>query len=406
MRPICGTPLIGLLLQRLSRSQEIDQIVLAVPESSRNEPLAQYVSAQGYTVFRGSESDVLDRYYQAAKLAQADVVIRITGDCPLIDPAVVDAVVRQYLDGGADYVSTGDPRSFPNGLDTEVFSFAILERAWREASDSYSREHVTPFIRTQPGIIRGNYAHSTDESSRRWTVDEPEDFEVVSAIFEHFHPRVDFGWLEVLSLQTEFPEKFHKNQHIPYNEGASMGVEQKLLRRASRVLLPATSGLSNQSGVDILWPKCFKEAKGCRLRGLDDREYLDMSSPGIRKRILGYGHPEVDEAVMEAIRSGGMSTLEEEVLLAEKLIEIHPWADVATFRRSESEARETSIQFGQRASGRSGLVICGYQPEEARSGAFIFSSDNLEELEAIVSATRLASSWLIWRAARTRPENG
>src|SRR5215217_103778 len=122
MRPIRCTPMIGLLLERLSQSRLIDHIILATSDDPKNQPLADFVSSLGYTVYRGSEQDVLDRYYQATQLTDAEVVVRVTGDCPLIDPALVDAVIAQFKAGDMDYASNTEPATFPDGLDTEVFS--------------------------------------------------------------------------------------------------------------------------------------------------------------------------------------------------------------------------------------------------------------------------------------------
>ena len=146
MRTICGTPMIGLLMARLKNSQLVDQIILATSEDPRNDPLAKYVRDLEYTVFRGSEDDVLDRYYRAAKEAKADLVVRITGDCPLIDPVIVDEVIAKFLDSGVDYASNINPPTFPDGLDSEIFTFKALETAMCQAKSPEQREHVTPHV--------------------------------------------------------------------------------------------------------------------------------------------------------------------------------------------------------------------------------------------------------------------
>ena len=154
MKPICGTPMIGLLLYRLSRAKRINLIVLATSTDPRNIPLTNYVRELGYDVYQGSEDDVLDRYYQAAELAQADVVVRITGDCPLIDPEVVDKVIEKFQENNVDYASNALFRSYPDGLDTEVFTFKALEAAWNQAREPREREHVTPFLRESDQFTR------------------------------------------------------------------------------------------------------------------------------------------------------------------------------------------------------------------------------------------------------------
>jgi glutamate-1-semialdehyde 2,1-aminomutase len=364
MRPIQGMPLIELLLIRLSRSRYIDRIVLATSEDPRNQPLVEHVRQLGYAVYQGSENDVLDRYYQTAKACQSDIVVRITGDCPLIDPAVVDGVIEAFKASGADYACNTNPPTYPDGLDTEVFSFAALEAAWREAKSPHQREHVTPYLR-EPGCFRVlNQPHSEDCSAERWTVDERQDFDVVEAVFGHFHPRTDFGWLEVRRLMKERPGLFEANRHLIRNEGAAMGTGQKLWKRAKRVIPGGNMLLSKRAEMFLpdQWPAYFSKAKGCRVWDLDGREYIDMSIMGIGTNILGYGHPEVDEAVRQAIDAGNMSTLNcpEEVYLAERLVELHPWADMVRFARSGGEANAIAIRIARAATGKAKVAFCGY----------------------------------------------
>src|SRR5262249_44956102 len=158
---------------------------------TRDESLASHVRTLGFAVFAGSEDDVLDRYYRAAKDLKADVVVRITGDCPLVDPRLVDELIDEFNAEPVDYLSN---KSYPDGLDIEVFTFTTLEGAWQEARQPGEREHVTPYI-TQSGRFRtASFSNLEDLSGERWTVDEPEDLEVVKHVFEHFAPRLNFGW--------------------------------------------------------------------------------------------------------------------------------------------------------------------------------------------------------------------
>lgn len=364
LQPVCGTPLIGLLLERLALAKRVSRVVLATSEDPRNEPLARYVAGLGYAVFRGSENDVLDRYYRAALAAGAEAVVRITGDCPLIDPALVDEVIRVFLESQADYACNREPPTYPDGLDTEVFTFAALETAAREAREPYQREHVTPFICAPGRFKRARVAHAEDCSSERWTVDEPEDFEVVRRVFEHFAPRRDFGWLEVLKLSRERPEWFAANRQFVRNEGAALGTGQKLWKRAKRVIPGGNMLLSKRAEMFLpdRWPAYFSKAKGCRVWDMDGREYIDMCIMGIGTNTLGYGHPEVDEAARRVIADGNMSTLNgpEEVYLAERLVELHPWAHMVRFARTGGEANAVAVRIARAASGRDKVAFCGY----------------------------------------------
>lgn len=364
MKRIGGIPMIELLLKRLSRAQEIDEIILATSTDDKNRPLSAHVKSLGYRVHEGSENDVLERYLGAAKLAKADIVVRITGDCPLVDPSLVDEVIRGFEESKADYFSNIQPPTYPDGLDIEAFTFRALEKAAREALKSFDREHVTPYLRENPLFTRASLKNEADYSNLRWTVDEASDFEVVEKIFSHFSPNIHFTWQQVLELQQRSPRSFMANQTLNRNEGANMGTGQKLWKRAKHVIPGGNMLLSKRAEMFLpdQWPAYFSKAKGCKVWDLDAREYIDMSIMGIGTNILGYGHPEVDEAVMQTIRSGNMSTLNcpEEVYLAEKLIELHPWADMVRLARSGGEANAVAIRIARAASGKDKVAICGY----------------------------------------------
>jgi glutamate-1-semialdehyde 2,1-aminomutase len=364
MRQIHGTPMIGLMLNRLSRSKRLNEVVLATSTDARNDALCSYVGRAGHSVFRGSESDVLDRYYRAALAAGARVVVRLTGDCPLIDPEIVDSVVDTFFQQEVDYASNTITPTFPDGLDAEVFSFEALEAAWQNAREPFDREHVTPFLKRESRFTRASVVGDTDLSTLRWTVDEPEDFAVIQRVFDYFHPRHDFGWREVIGLQNEHPDWFMDNRHIGRDEGAALGNGQKLWRRAKRVIPGGNMFLSKRAEMWLpdQWPAYFSRAKGCRVWDLDGHEYVDMSIMGIGTNSLGYGHPEIDAAVQQAVVNGNMSTLNcpEEVYLAERLIELHPWADMVRLARTGGEANAMAVRIGRAASGREQVAFCGY----------------------------------------------
>lgn len=420
MKLIDGVPMIELLLSRLSKSKEISQIIVATSIDERNRPLVAHVKKLGFACEQGSENDVLDRFVNAAQLHQADVIVRITGDCPLVDAELVDEVIRGFKVADVDYFSNVAPPTHPDGLDIEVFTFKALAGTLQATDKTYDREHVTPYLRESGFYKTASMQNAEDLSALRWTVDEPTDFALIEKVFNYFHPSIQFTWLDVLKLQRQQPEIFHINQHIIRNEGTVLGAGQKLWKRAKQIIPGGSMLLSKRAEMFLpdQWPAYFSKAKGCKVWDLDGNEFIDMSIMGIGTNILGYGHQEVDDAVRKTIDAGNMSTFNcpEEVYLAEKLIEIHPWADMVRFARSGGEANAIAIRIARAASGKDKVAICGYHgwhdwylsanlgddknlaghllpglepngvPQNLRGTVFPFNYNNYTELEALVTA--------------------
>ena len=203
------------VLHRCRHIAGADVVCCAIPAESKSNAVAQIAEQAGAVVYRGDEHDVLDRYYRAAQLVKAGIVMRITSDCPLIDPEICDRVLRLRSQSSADYASNNMPRSGPHGLDCEAFTFSILERAAGEASDSQSREHVTPWIRAHPQLARVNLADEPSGTDLRWTLDYPEDLAFFRALFEHLPawPAVP-PTPEVIRLLELHPEISNINHHL------------------------------------------------------------------------------------------------------------------------------------------------------------------------------------------------
>lgn len=222
---VAGETLLGLLLKRLGRVTLADAVVVATTTAERDRPIVDLAGAMGVPSWRGSEEDVLARYHGAATAHRAEAVVRITADCPLMDPAVVDRVIGAFADpaGACDYASNTLERTYPRGLDCEVFSMGILDEAHRRATDPVEREHVTPYIYRRPERFRiVQVRNGTDLSRHRWTVDTPEDFELIRRILETLLPAgTDFGMGDVLRLLAGHPDW----------EAINSGVEQKSVSR-------------------------------------------------------------------------------------------------------------------------------------------------------------------------------
>jgi len=214
MADILGKPILWHLINRLRYSQLLDKIVIATTDNTKDETILELARKSGIDSYAGSEDDVLDRYYQAAKKYNAEVVVRITADCPLIDAHVVDKVINRFLEGDYDYATNILIRTYPDGLDVEVMSFSALEKAWREDRNPAWREHVTPYIMRHPEKFKiHNITNEKDYSYMRWTVDTIEDLTFVRKIYDHFQ-NDNFNWQEVLHLLEMHPEWLKINQHI------------------------------------------------------------------------------------------------------------------------------------------------------------------------------------------------
>jgi len=216
LKKIMGKPLLAYQIERLQEVKSADGIIIATTDQEIDDPLEEYCCTIDLPTFRGSEHDVLDRYNSAAEQFEAQTVIRITGDCPLIDPAVVEQAIQLFQKGHYDYVSNVAERSYPRGMDVEVFSAQILAEAATTATDSWEREHVTPYLYHNPEKYRlGHFHYSKDESSHRWTVDTEEDFLLVKRILTSLYPEDPLFSLEdMLYLLQQHPEWRLFNGHV------------------------------------------------------------------------------------------------------------------------------------------------------------------------------------------------
>jgi spore coat polysaccharide biosynthesis protein SpsF len=210
-----GETCLARVVNRLRRASLIDEILVATTDRPADDAIVAECRRIAVAVSRGDEKDVLDRYFRAAQLSKADAVVRITSDCPLIDPAVTDKTIRAFLDARPDYASNALQRTYPRGLDTEVISVRALERAWRAARAPYERSHVTPYIYEHPDQfeILSITGHA-DLGHHRWTLDTPEDLEFIRAVYARLKDRGDFSGPDILELLEREPDLIEINRAI------------------------------------------------------------------------------------------------------------------------------------------------------------------------------------------------
>lgn len=242
LKDLCGKPQLQRVIERVKKSRYTDEVMVVTSIDRANLPILGLCAGIGIRAGTGSEEDVLDRYYQNAKLLEPEYVIRITGDCPCIDPGIIDAMILQTEeDPDIDYCSNTVTEDMADGLDVEIMKFEALERSWREARHSSEREHVTQYILKHPEIFRvADYpSPAGDFGGHRWTVDEPEDLELVRQIYDHFLNDLgqeDFSYLDILDFLGKHPQIQAVNGQYRRNEGLEKSV------REDRICVPEEWG--------------------------------------------------------------------------------------------------------------------------------------------------------------------
>jgi spore coat polysaccharide biosynthesis protein SpsF len=210
-----GKTVLERVVDRLRRSKLIAQIVVATTASGADDVIARECQRIGTLCFRGSESDVLDRYYRAAQAFDAESIVRVTADCPLIDSEIVDQTIEVFREQHADYSANDVPQTFPRGLDVEVFTISSLERAWRQAREPYQREHVTPYFYEHREMFRiASLVGETDAARYRWTLDTEDDLTLLRAVYLRFQNTDTFTCAEVLAVMQREPELAEMNSRV------------------------------------------------------------------------------------------------------------------------------------------------------------------------------------------------
>ena len=364
VKQINNKSILEILIRRLSKSKFISKIIVACTKSPNDKAIIEICKKLSIDYFTGSENDVLDRFYNSAKKFKGINIVRVTSDCPLIDPKIVDQVINNFFVKDVDYASNINPATFPDGLDVEVFKFSALKEAFKKSKKPLEREHVTPFIKNSVKFKKFNLLNFKDHSSIRLTLDEKEDFIVIEKIMKNFTKNLYFNLKDILNFYNKNKKIFSINGHLVRNEGYSLNFGQKMWKRAKKVIPGGTMLFSKNPDLFLpkFWPAYFDKTKGCNVWDLQGKKYLDLSMMGVGTNTLGYSRREVDSAVKEVVRKGNMSTLnsKEEVLLAEKLVEMHPWSSMVKFTRTGGEAAAVAVRIARAASGKDNVAVCGY----------------------------------------------
>jgi glutamate-1-semialdehyde aminotransferase/spore coat polysaccharide biosynthesis protein SpsF (cytidylyltransferase family) len=417
LKNILGKPMLLQQIERVKLARKIDRLVVATSNDKTDDPIEKMCRENDVMCFRGSLDDVLDRFYQAASSYKPDHVVRLTGDCPLIDPTIVDQVINHHLHQGSDYASNAIEATYPDGLDVEVFRFDILKQAWSEAKLPSQREHVTPFIHSQPQRFNiKHFKNEKDLSSLRWTVDNEADFTLVTKIYEGLYAsNPKFGMQEILGFIETHPELLELNKNSKRNEGFQVSLKkdvyqkryqksQALLERALQTI-PLGSQTFSKSKTQYPYgvsPYFIQKGKGSHVWDVDGNEYIDFVN-SLCAVNLGYGDPDVNEAVRRQLEEGVIFTLPHpiEMQVAEKMTEMIPCAESVRFGKNGSDATAGAIRLARAYTERDHVALCGYHgwqdwyigttarnrgvPKATRDLSHAFTYNDLSSLEKIFS---------------------
>ena len=359
---INGKSIIQIIHIRLKKSKKINEVIFAIPNNKKNKNLEKHLKNNKIKYYKGSEQDVLDRFLKVANKTNAKHIVRITGDCPLVDPFLVDKIILKYFKEKADYASNTSPASFPDGMDVEVFSNKILQKLKKITKKMSDKEHVTTLI-NKISCKKINILNKKDLSQENLTLDEKNDIWKIKKIFNHFNPKKVFSFEKIEKALIKLKLLGVRNRLR--NEGFKMSAGQKFWRRAKNSIEGGNMLLSKREDrfAPNIWPCYFSKSKKCFVWDLKNKKFTDFSLMGVGTNVLGYSNSEVDNAVKKTIQKGNLTTLNcpEEVYLAEKLINLHPWASKTKFTRSGGEANAVAVRIARAAMGkRYKIAICGY----------------------------------------------
>jgi glutamate-1-semialdehyde 2,1-aminomutase len=350
----------------------VDEVMVATSETDADAPVAAWCLTAGLRVHRGPEHDVLARFAGAAAAADADIILRITADCPFLDPAVAGQVLALLRRSGAGYASNFDPRSWPDGLDCEAMRRPVLDAAAREATRDYDREHVTPYIRAN----RARFAveslicpipHLADE---RWTLDTADDLARLRAIAARLPGHQEAGFtaayvdmLAAADAEAGCCDAPSRAQIGTRGNEARYTTSEALLERAERTI-PLGSQTFSKSRIQYpsgAAPLFLDHGDGGRVWDVDGNEYVDLVS-GLLPIVLGYRDPDVDTAIRHQLNAGITFSLasELEAELAERLVRMVPCAEMVRFGKNGSDATSAAVRLARAATGRERLLMCGY----------------------------------------------
>tara|TARA_B110000971_G_scaffold220592_1_gene264631 strand:+ start:10097 stop:12118 length:2022 start_codon:yes stop_codon:yes gene_type:complete len=361
LKKINKLSLIEILYKRLVKSNNFN-IIVAIPDNIKNDKLNNFLVKRDIPVFRGDENNVLSRYYYCAIREKAKTIIRVTADCPLIDASLINILLSKFHSMNIDYLSNTINPTYPDGFDIEIFKFKILNQAFKYAHTDFDKEHVTSFFYKIKSVKKHNFKFKSNLSKFRLTIDYEKDLDILKKIIKVLGNNHLISSTKILNHLIK--NKLLGNEKLIRNLGSFDFRHQAIWDHAKQIIPGGNMLLSKNPDTILpnLWPTYFTKAKGCYIWDLEGRKLFDCFTMGVGTNILGYSNSFIDLKVKNAIDNGSISSLNsfEEVQLAEKLIELHPWSDMVKFARTGAEANSIAIRLARASTDRTNIAVCGY----------------------------------------------
>ena len=376
MRDLGGKPVLAWVVEALRQSPGVDQVVIATSTLENDDVIANWCASNGVDYYRGSESDVLDRFYQCAVEYKADVILRLTCDCPFLDPNVVGQVITLRETTGAAYAS--NQPTWPDGLDTEVFTFAALQAAWKEATRPTDRDCVTQYIIRNQDRFPAEYlvCPFPGAHKERWVLDTQKDYDLCVEIAKRWTRNTPPSCMDIIRILDREPHLREFNAGAIRNERFYEGLAEEQLpprtyTRSNELLVRATEtiplGSQTFSKSPLFYPVPGSPAfashgEGCRIFDVDGNDYIDLVN-ALLPVVLGYRDPDVDDAVRRQLNRAGMSfslatRLESE--LSERLVDLIPCAEMVKFGKTGTDVTTAAVRLARAYTGRHNVLVGGY----------------------------------------------
>jgi glutamate-1-semialdehyde aminotransferase/spore coat polysaccharide biosynthesis protein SpsF (cytidylyltransferase family) len=443
-----GKSVLSNIVDRCKLSKFVDKIIIATSTNVEDDKIYNFCKNNDIDCYRGDERDLIDRYYYLSKLLNPETIIRITCDCPFIDVNELDNMISLFKNDNTDYMYNTDELDryniYPEGSDIEICNFKTLEYIWKNETEI--REHSIGVIRVKKEVYKdilnikyydfklNNLNLTNNFKGFHLSIDTQNDYDIANFIYENFKENIQFSYKDILLFLDNNYETYIalKNKQNLHRTG------QELYKKAKKIIPGGTQLLSKRPEMFLPdnWPSYYSKVEGCEVTDLDGNKYIDMGINGIGSCILGASDKDVNNAVIECINRGSMSTLNHpnEVYLTEKLIELHPWSGMARYTRSSGEACSVAIRISRAYTKRSKIAFCGYHgwhdwylatninssgldkhligglsstgvPETLEGSIYPFTYNNIEELEELLLKEQDIGTIIMEPMRSVYPEN-